>query len=110
MGLICRELCPAEFPPTFRRWALSKWPRACRAFFSAALCILEMGYDQSFRRCFKPTLLGPLPKVGQLACAVQLGGHDEGRGSCKHSVCFQTVSRLLCMLARSAAGSFWACS
>ena len=32
-----------------------------------------------------PLLLAPIPKVGQPSCAVQLGGHSEGRGRCRHT-------------------------
>ena len=70
---------------TCSRWSLTKWPSASSAFLNAAMFVLEMGYDQSFPRCFKPTVLAPIPKVGQPSCAVQLGGHSEGRGRCRHT-------------------------
>lgn len=71
---------------TCRRPSLTKWPSASSAIFKATM---EMGYDQSFHRCFKATALGPIPKVGQPSCAVQLGGHNEGRGKCRRTGCFE---------------------
>lgn len=75
---------------TCSRWSLTKWPSASSATLNAAMFVLEMGYDQSFPRCFKPTVLAPIPKVGQPSCAVQLGGHNEGRGRCRHTGCSET--------------------
>ena len=72
----------------FSRRSLTKWPSASSAIFITAMFVQEMGYDQSFHRCFKPTVLGPVLKGVQPSCAMQFGGHDEGRGNCRHTRCF----------------------
>ena len=49
---------------TCSRWSLMKSPSASSRFFIAAMFVLEMGYDQSFPRCFKPTVAGSYSQSG----------------------------------------------